>query len=152
MIDILVDDGVHCSFSHAMIKKAVHTSCAEARGIRSPSLCVRFAHDAVVRQLNHQWRHQDKVTDVLSFPMQEPDGLNDQEPLGDVILAVPFVQEEAHRLGVPEEVHIYHLVAHSTLHLLGYDHEDDKDAEVMQRLENRIMGRLGLHMPYPEWC
>ncbi len=151
MIDIMVDEGVCAAFSSAMIEKTVATSCKLAGYASDVSLCVRFADDDTVKQLNAAWRKRDKVTDVLSFPMQEAASIDTSQPLGDMILAAPFVRDEAERLGVPEDAHIYHLVAHSTLHLLGYDHMQDDEAEIMQRLENDIMHALGLHKPYPEW-
>lgn len=151
MIEVMVDEGLNVSFSQEMIENAVKTSCFEAKNIKNPLLCIRFASDEVVQQLNAEWRNQDKVTDVLSFPMQDAEALDSQESLGDMVLAVPFVFEEARRLDVAQDAHIYHLIAHSTLHLLGYDHMNDDDAEHMQRLENTIMGKLDLHTPYPEW-
>ncbi len=151
MIEVMVDEGLDVPFSQEMIKNTVETSCFEAKKFKNPSVCIRFASHAVVRQLNAKWRNQDKVTDVLSFPMQEPEALNHSESLGDMILAIPFVLDEAARLNIAQDAHIYHLIAHSTLHLLGYDHMNDVEAEHMQRLENAIMAKLGLHTPYPEW-
>ncbi len=147
-IEVMVDEGVDTPCSFAMIEKVVKTSCAIAQGIRQPVLCVRFAADADVRALNARWRNQDKVTDVLSFPMQEGD-IDESQPLGDIVLAMPFVAREAQRLGLHIDAHSYHLIAHGTLHLLGYDHMEDKQAEQMQQLEHTIMARLGLHAPYP---
>jgi len=151
MIEVMVDEGLNVSFSQEMVENVVKTSCFEAKNIKNPSVCIRFASDEVVQQLNAEWRNQDKVTDVLSFPMQEAEALDSQESLGDMVLAVPFVLDEAMRLDVSQDAHIYHLIAHSTLHLLGYDHMNNEEAEQMQRLENTIMLKLGLHKPYPEW-
>ncbi len=151
MVEVMVDEGLNVLFSQEMIENAVKTSCFEAKNIRKPSVCIRFASDEIVQQLNASWRNQDKVTDVLSFPMQEAEALDGKESLGDMVLAVPFVFEEARRLDVAQDAHIYHLIAHSTLHLLGYDHMNDTEAEQMQRLENTVMAELGLHKPYPEW-
>jgi len=147
----MVDEGLNVPFSQEMVENVVKTSCFEAKNIKNPSICIRFAANDIVQQLNAEWRNQDKVTDVLSFPMQEADDINSEESLGDMVLAVPFVLDEAMRLDVDQDAHIYHLIAHSTLHLLGYDHMNDEEAEQMQRLENTIMLKLGLHKPYPEW-
>jgi probable rRNA maturation factor len=149
MIDVVVDQNVDMPCISEMIEKAVKMSCFEAKTIKNPSLCIRFANNDAVKKLNSQWRNQDKVTDVLSFPMQEGD-LDEAEPLGDIILATPFVAEEAKHLGLDFDAHCYHLIAHGTLHLLGYDHIDDGEAQQMQQLENTIMAKLGLHQPYPE--
>ncbi len=147
-IDVVVDEGVNTPCSSNMIEKVVTTSCAIAQGITQPILCVRFAADKDVQALNAQWREQDKVTDVLSFAMQEED-IDETQSLGDIILAAPFVAQEAQKLGLDIDAHSYHLIAHGTLHLLGYDHMEDEQAEQMQQLEHTIMAELGLHVPYP---
>jgi probable rRNA maturation factor len=113
-----------------------------------PEICIRFADNASVREMNRNWRHQDAVTDVLSFPMQDQAPFRADEPLGDIILALPFVLEEAERLNLAPGHHILHLIIHGTLHLLGFDHIDDEDAHTMQGLEVAIMQQLGLHHPY----
>ena len=151
MIDIVLDDGIPMLVTQKNIENVVKTSCFEAKGIKKPSLCVRFASNEAVQQLNAEWRNKDKVTDILSFPMQDTDDLDVEESLGDMILAAAFVQEEAKRLNLSVEAHSMHLIAHATLHLLGYDHINDDEAEVMQRLENQVMFKLGLHQPYPEF-
>jgi probable rRNA maturation factor len=151
MIDILIDDGVSCAVDEETVERAVALSCLEAKNIQNVSLCLRFSGNDVVQGLNAEWRNKDKVTDVLSFPMQEEAEIDVEESLGDIILAVPFVQQEAVRLGLSEGKHTIHLIVHGTLHLLGYDHIEDDDAQVMQKLENRIMKKLGLHQPYPEF-
>ncbi len=131
------------------IDAAVQAACAVA-GLEASEaeLCIRFCPDLEIRALNRQWRNQDKVTDVLSFPMQMPP-VDLSESLGDIALAAPFVRQEAVRLGVPEDAHLLHLIIHATLHLLGYDHIDDDEAERMQQLEREAMRRIGLHDPYP---
>jgi len=151
MIDIVLDDGITMLVTQKNIENVVETSCFEAKNIKNPSLCIRFASNEAVQQLNAEWRNKDKVTDVLSFPMQDTDDLDAGESLGDMILAAAFVQEEASRLNLSTEAHSMHLIVHATLHLLGYDHIDDDEAETMQRLENQVMCKLGLHQPYPEF-
>ncbi len=151
MIDILIDEGVSLPASEERIVRAVQLSCALANDIKEVSLCLRFSTNAIVQQLNAQWRDKDSVTDVLSFPMQEYGEIDEKESLGDIIIAVPFVLEESKRLNLPAADHVIHLVVHGTLHLLGYDHIDDSDAEIMQVMENRVMQQLGLHQPYPEF-
>ncbi|HID37264.1 MAG TPA: rRNA maturation RNase YbeY [Ghiorsea sp.] len=148
MIDLVIDDGIAIDIDAEIIEKAIETTCLVAKNIKNPSLCTRFANNEAVQQLNSEWRNQDKVTDVLSFPMQD-DELDATESLGDIILAMPFVAQEATRLDLLTSHHILHLIVHGTLHLLGYDHIDDADAQEMQGLENQIMQRLELHKPYP---
>jgi len=161
VIDVLVDeidysDREECSDaeqlpSKAAIAEAVRTAC-EMAGYADcdPELCIRFADDDAVRLLNQQWRHQDRVTDVLSFPMQEGPDFDWSEPLGDIALAMPFVLREARSLGLPLSDHCLHLIIHACLHILGFDHIDDQQAIAMQRLEHQTMHKLGLHDPYPD--
>jgi len=156
MSDIMVDDTLSESLTALIpkpsdIQQALRLSCQAADfHVEQPELCIRFADDTVVQTLNAQWRNQDRVTDVLSFPMQEADELTADEPLGDIILALPFVIQEADRLQLAAPDHILHLIVHGTLHLLGYDHIDDADAAVMQPLECQIMQQLYRHNPYPD--
>lgn len=151
-LDIIVDDELAADFTPPEnIAAAVQAACSVAGFQNEPILCIRFAGDAEVRELNSQWRGLDRVTDVLSFPMQDDgDAIDPNQSLGDIALALPFVQQEAGRLGLSPAEHIMHLVVHATLHLLGYDHIDDEEAAQMQQLERQAMQQLGLHDPYPE--
>jgi len=154
MIDVVVDDDISFETLDRFkipngIEAAVLAACNSA-GLKDPkpSLCVRFASDQTIQAFNQQWRQQDKVTDVLSFPMQEaPFDLS--EPLGDIALAVPFIIEEAKRLNLSAADHCLHLIIHATLHLLGFDHLGDADAQRMQTLEQQAMRSMQLHNPYP---
>jgi probable rRNA maturation factor len=116
---------------------------------------VRLADDGDVQALNRQYRAKDKPTNVLSFPMVQPDLIetlansDDGEILlGDIILAHATCAREADDRGVSLEAHATHLIVHGTLHLLGYDHLQDEEADHMESLEREIMARLGLHDPY----
>jgi len=149
MIDLLIDDGIQSFVDAKIMQKAVDLSCLRAKNIRNTSLCIRFADNNAVQALNKTWRKQDKVTDVLSFPMLEADEIEDGAHLGDMILAIPFVHQEATNLTCSAQDHCVHLIIHSTLHLLGYDHIQDDEASIMQNLENQIMAALNLHCPYP---
>lgn len=150
MIEIVVDEDIEGSYSPpARIEEAVIAACRVAGYSEAPELCIRFAGDDEVRQLNADWRHKDYVTDVLSFPMQHPEAIDFSESLGDIALAVPFIEQEAERLALPHHDHALHLIVHATLHLLGYDHIEDADADEMHPLEREAMKRLGLHDPYP---
>jgi len=132
------------------ITAAVQTACAVAGFAPSAELtvCIRFSTDETIQALNRQWRDIDAVTDVLSFPMQVPP-FDLTESLGDIALAVPFVRQESNRLGLPMDAHALHLIVHSTLHLLGFDHIGDDDTVRMQSLEIQAMHRMRLHHPYP---
>jgi probable rRNA maturation factor len=105
---------------------------------------VVLAGDAMVRRLNRRYRGKDKPTNVLSFPA---DRLA-LPILGDVILAYGIAKREADSENKALAAHLSHLVVHGVLHRLGYDHDDDKAAAVMERLESAIMARLGFPDPY----
>jgi probable rRNA maturation factor len=107
------------------------------------AVSVLFADDAAVRALNRTWRGKDAPTNVLSFPA--PAGLG---AVGDIALALETVVAEARDRGKPVSDHAAHLIAHGFLHLLGYDHEADADAERMEARERAIMAELGLSDPY----
>lgn len=97
--------------------------------------------------LNAQYRHQDKPTNVLSFPSELPPEL--QIPLlGDLVVCAGVVEREASEQGKSLCAHWAHMVVHGTLHLLGYDHESDTEAEEMEALETRILSQLGFPAPY----
>lgn len=108
------------------------------------ALSLRFTDDAAMRALNARFRRRDKPTNVLSFPSGEAE----KGFLGDIALGYETVAAEASMRGVGVETHAVHLVIHGLLHLLGYDHESDRDAEIMEALETRAMGAIGLPDPY----
>ncbi len=119
-------------------------------------ISIRLTHDDEVRTLNGQYRHKDKATNVLSFPMIQPDLLetvtqnsDDGEVLlGDIVLAYGVCAAEAAAKGVSVEHHATHLVVHGTLHLLGYDHLGDGDADAMEEIERAALASLGIPDPY----
>lgn len=127
---------------------------AIAAGIElpAPETCatLMLSDDANVRILNKQWRGMDKPTNVLSYPMQVPPGTQGGGPLeiGDIIVAEETLVREAAEMGISANDHFRHLVLHGLLHLLGYDHENDDEAEVMETLETRILATLGVADPY----
>jgi len=149
MIDIVIDEDISYE-SPARIDEAVRAACESADfNTTKIDLCIRFASDQSIHNLNQMWRDKDHVTDVLSFPMQEAP-FDASEPLGDIALAIPFINHEAQRLNLPAPDHCLHLIIHATLHLLGFDHINDADAQEMQRLEQQAMQNMGLHDPYSD--
>lgn len=113
-------------------------------------LTVLFADDARVQELNRDFLGKDKPTNVLSFPASDEASEPDTELLGDIILARETVEREAIEQAKPLEAHIAHLVVHGFLHLLGYDHEDDEEAEEMEALETLILANLEIADPYAD--
>jgi len=120
-------------------------------------VAVRLTSDDEVRALNAKYRHKDKPTNVLSFPMIQPDLLetvtqnsDDGEViLGDIVLARGVCEAEAVERGISTADHAAHLIVHGVLHLLGYDHQGDAEAEAMEEMERAALAALGLHDPYP---
>lgn len=114
-----------------------------------PELSLVFTNDETIREINAQWREQDKPTNVLSFPAfpLEPGGMPGPM-LGDIVMARETLEREAAELEKPFNDHLSHLLVHGFLHLFGYDHMTGDEAEIMEGLETRILAELGLSDPY----
>jgi probable rRNA maturation factor len=136
--------------ARSLARETIAASTAEsgmaAREGAEVSLCL--GDDSLLRALNLRWRGIDKPTNVLSFPLGPRDRSGKASTLGDIALAYETLAREAEELGVPLGDHYRHLVAHGFLHLIGYDHQTDKEAERMEALETRILARLGAADPY----
>ena len=117
-------------------------------------LAVMLTDDAGIRTLNSNWRGIDKPTNVLSFPALPPTGATgaDDAPrmLGDIAIAYQTTRKEADDEQKPFAHHLSHLAVHGFLHLIGYDHENDADAETMEALETEILAQLGIPDPYAD--
>ena len=118
-------------------------------------VAIRLTDDAEVQTLNRDYRGKDAPTNVLSFPMFDPDEIaglaNGPFPellLGDIVLARETCAREAHDKAITVRAHATHLIVHGILHLLGFDHISDADAEDMEGLERLIMADLGHDDPY----
>jgi probable rRNA maturation factor len=117
-------------------------------------LAIVLTDDSAVRVLNRDWRGIDKATNVLSFPMQTPGqpvaGRSKSPPvmLGDIVIAYETAAREADAESKSLRDHLVHLAVHGFLHLLGYDHDSDRDAETMEGIERAILARLDISDPY----
>ena len=111
-------------------------------------MTIRLVDEAEARELNHTYRHKDYATNVLSFPSPQGPEANPEGQIGDIALAFGVCQREAIEQGKPFAHHLQHLVAHGVLHLLGYDHEGDEEAESMEALEREILATLDVPDPY----
>ncbi len=126
-------------------------AAALAGRIREADLAIRLVDAKEGRALNRHYRGKDYATNVLSFPADLPEGLPEgvRLPLlGDLVLCAPVVAREAREQGKPLAAHYAHLTVHGTLHLLGWDHGDDVEAEAMEQLEREILAGLGIDDPY----
>ncbi len=162
MLDIVLDADPDWDSSNwaDLARRAATSAIAESAfpqlgsGERLVELGVRLTGDEQVRALNAQWRGKDKSTNVLSFPMAEPDDLDDTAPdspelmLGDIVLARGVCAAEAADKAISIEHHASHLMIHGTLHLLGHDHHDEDAAADMEAREVRALARLGIADPY----
>lgn len=126
-------------------------AAALAGRIREADLAIRLVDIDEGQSLNRHYRGKDYATNVLSFPAELPEGLPEgvRLPLlGDLVICAPVVAREAAEQGKPLNAHYAHLTVHGVLHLLGWDHEDDQEAEAMEQLEREILAGLGIDDPY----
>ena len=128
-------------------KRWVQAALQVARRRRASELAIRIVDSAEGRELNHQYRGRDYATNVLSFPADLPPGLR-LPLLGDPIICAPVVAREAAEQGKPLRSHYAHMTVHGVLHLLGYDHMADAEAERMEALERKALAGLGIADPY----
>ncbi|MBL1235357.1 MAG: rRNA maturation RNase YbeY [Rhodobiaceae bacterium] len=138
-----------------VVLRTVQTVFLETgKGLKGPhELSVLLADNEFIHTLNRKYRGKDKPTNVLSFPqadllVTDDAGLMGEVALGDVVLAIETVEEEARAQAKTFEHHLTHLVVHGVLHLLGYDHESDADAEEMEALEVEILKGMKVTNPY----
>lgn len=140
----------------AVIQRAVAVAAEMAdTDTADAELAVMLTDDAGIRTLNSNWRGIDKPTNVLSFPALRPptgvSGADDVPPmLGDIAIAYETARREADDEQKPFDHHLSHLTVHGFLHLVGYDHETDDEAEAMEALEIEILAQLGIPDPYAD--
>jgi probable rRNA maturation factor len=162
MIEVELDRG--SGWPEAQDWQSLATGAVMAAIVRTPhgdliespvrvEVSIKLTDDAEVQTLNASYRGKDKPTNVLSFPMVQADlldslGDDDEALLGDIVLADGVCRAEAEERGVPVTTHATHLIVHGTLHLLGYDHIDDAEAEAMEAIERDALASLGIHDPY----
>ncbi len=141
----------------ALIEKCVIAALAKCKTDtkgRPAELSIVLSNNDHVQELNRDYREKDKPTNVLSFPALESDepGHVVLEPgpihLGDIVLAFGVVQAEAEEQNISFEDHLSHLIIHGVLHLIGYDHMDDEEAEEMEALEIALLNDFGIADPY----
>ncbi len=134
--------------SEAQLQSWVNAALSGQRD--SGELCIRIVDEAESQSLNHQYRGKDKSTNVLSFPFELPEGVPEMDLLGDLVVCAAVVEREAGEQGKPLHHHWAHMIVHGCLHLLGYDHINDEEAEIMESLEREILAGLDIEDPYQE--
>jgi probable rRNA maturation factor len=134
--------------STAVLRRSIRAS-ASALALKGGEVAVVLADDMALRGLNRVWRQQDRPTNVLSFPANAgPITCPRQALLGDIVIAYETTEREARAQGKPFAHHLAHLAIHGFLHLLGYDHQTEREAQVMEGLEVSILARLDIPNPY----
>lgn len=134
--------------SESSLLEWIHAATTELQ--ENAELCIRIVDSNEIQELNKLYRHKDKPTNVLSFPFDMEDLELDQLILGDLVICADIIRQEAQQQHKTLTAHWAHMVIHGTLHLLGYDHQLDADAEVMEQLEINILQKLGYNNPYEE--
>ena len=141
--------------AEAIIQRAIAAAAESVDAdVGDAELAVMLTDDPGIRTLNGNWRGIDKATNVLSFPALQPEGARKPgdapRMLGDIAIAYQTTKREAEEEGKPFDHHLSHLAVHGFLHLIGYDHENDVDAEEMESLETEILRQLGISDPYAD--
>ena len=163
-VEVVIDSGGWNEAALSALAARATSATLQDQGLDGAlfEVVVMGCDDARIRALNADFRAQDKPTNVLSWPSvdlsperpgarpeaPDPGDADDPEPLGDIALAWETCQREAREQGKSADDHTLHLLVHSVLHLLGYDHIRDEDAAVMEETEVRILGKLGVADPY----
>jgi probable rRNA maturation factor len=141
--------------AETVILRAIETAATMVEADTGDAeLAIMLTDDAGIRTLNRNWRGIDKPTNVLSFPALQGNGGREPDDapamLGDIAIAYETMRREADEEQKPFDHHLSHLAIHGFLHLVGYDHEKDGEAEVMESLERDILAQLGIPDPYAD--
>lgn len=145
-IDICYDDATMCALDDQQIERVCSEVLAKEGIARPCFISVTIASDDRMRELNEEWREQNRATDVLSIECERPDDpdLADNEPceLGDIVLAPDYIARQAHSFGTTPVQETTLLLVHAVLHLLGYDHMDEDEAIVMEAREDELVSTV----------
>lgn len=149
MIEFVIEPGLDATWDSERISSLVVTLISAELPRSDYSITLHLVSDDSIRELNHEHRGHDIHTDVLSFPLHDPNGMRFVLPpgepanLGDVVVSYPRAVAQARDFGHSVERELAYLVAHGVLHVLGYDHEADADRVVMRRKEEEALQPLG---------
>jgi probable rRNA maturation factor len=151
-LDVIIAEGEWSRLGdpEALARRAVEAAFAAASDAprESTEISVLLTDDVNIRNLNREWRGQDKPTNVLSFPAPDQPEQPGPRHLGDIALAFETLLHESESESKTLSDHFSHLVVHGTFHLLGYDHELEAEAEIMEALEVKALAALGIADPY----
>jgi probable rRNA maturation factor len=152
LIDLSIEAGAWPDEANLLqlAERAISAAFAvgELEVLKGSEVSLLFTNDAAIRKLNKHWRDKDKPTNVLSFPGGDPQGDIYGPLLGDIVFAFETVANEAREMGIEFSDHLSHLTVHGLLHLFDYDHQEDDEAELMEKLEKTILASIGIDDPY----
>ena len=117
---------------------------------KDSEITIRMVDSKEIHELNATYRHVDRPTNILSFPFELPEGIEDLPLLGDLVVCKEVLERECKEQNKTLEEHFAHLIVHGCLHLLGYDHIEEEDAKEMEPLEVKAMAELGYENPYKD--
>jgi probable rRNA maturation factor len=144
-IDVRIEAGLWKNAAKVTVRQAV-AAAADALSTSGAELAILLTDDSTIRLFNRQWRGIDAATNVLSFPSRTVGGAPPH--IGDIVLAYETIAREAGSERKPFAHHVAHLAVHGYLHLMGYDHERQKEANAMEAAERKILRRLAIPDPY----
>ena len=153
-IDILIEEhrwSESVELIDELASRCIHAAIAYLKATSLPlkvfsEVSLALVNDVKIQDLNARYRNKNKPTNVLSFPAMEIDGF--APVLGDIVLSYETVVREAKARALTPDDHVAHLIIHGFLHLQGYDHENDSDAEIMETIEIKTLEGLGIANPY----
>lgn len=158
LVDLVIEDDRWAALDMETLAEQAAAAALKIAGVPSDcEICIMGCNDARITELNAEFREKTTATNVLSWPAFElsPDREGGRpmppppaESLGDIAIAYETCEREAAEKGISMQAHVKHLIIHGCLHLLGYDHESDKDATVMEELEVEALASMGLDNPY----
>jgi probable rRNA maturation factor len=135
--------------SEAQIQLWIDTALEEVN--QDTEIVVRIVDEQESAELNEQYRHKKGATNILSFPVEIPEGIDiDLNLLGDLVICAPVLEQEAQQQSKNLTHHWAHIIIHGVLHLLGYDHLDDEQAEEMESKEIALLQQLNINNPYQQ--
>ncbi|APC96645.1 rRNA maturation RNase YbeY [Francisella frigiditurris] len=150
-LNIINDDDYEHPSKEILLK--CYNIVLEYHNLKNSSINVNIVSNDEIKSINNQYRKKDKATNILSFPFDKPEGLPDDimdDFLGDIIIAPDVLEKEAIEQNKTLDNHWCHIFIHGILHLLGYDHKNDKDADEMETLEIKLLQELNIPNPYKE--
>lgn len=158
VVDLVIEDDRWAALNmEALAEQAARAALGIAGVSPEYEICVMACDDARIAELNSEFREKPTATNVLSWPAFElspeveggrPTAPPPSDSLGDIAIAYETCEREAAEKGITMQAHVTHLIVHGCLHLLGYDHETDKDATLMEELEVKALASMGVDNPY----